>query len=152
VKLYGRALLLFLTAASMQVRTEQSSQGTLLLRIEPECSITRPASTIARVEGDGTIGGVTTFGYKLRTSKAGGASIQLRMDRPGGQLSYVVRLPGVPASAGNQRIPESSAMTVARFGPDAHSSREGDTGSVTWSLQDPARTGTPQVGVSIRCY
>ena len=151
VKSCGRALLLFWAAASLPVRTQQSGQGTLLLRIDPECSITWSASTLSGRRDSGAFGGVTTFRYKLRTSKGGTAAIQLKLDRPGARFDYVVRLPGARESSGGQIIPESSSITVARFGPNSHSSKEGDTGTITWTLQDTADVGPPPIVLTIRC-
>lgn len=143
-------LLLLVTLTPMPVRTQQSSQGTLLLRIDPECSITNPATVYSGGGEDGALSATTTFRYKLRTSKTGGGSIQLKLDRPGALFHYTLRLP-TGEFAGSQPIPESSGVTVARFGAGAHSSREGDTGTVRWTLKGAHDTSHPRVEVTIGC-
>jgi hypothetical protein len=95
--------------------------------------------------------GATTFSYKLRTSGGGGASLQLKLAQPGAQFSYVVRLPGAAESSGSQTIPESSTITVAQFGSNAHSAKQGDTGTMNWSLKGAANSGMPEIAFTIRC-
>jgi len=151
VKRWLRILLLFLSLTAMPVRTQQSGQSTLQLRVPPECSITGSTSTLSGPADGGALMGATTFSYKLRTSSEGGASIQLKLAQPGAQFSYVVRLPGAAESSGSQTIPKSSTITVAQFGPNAHSAKQGDTGTMNWSLKGATNAGTPQIALTIQC-
>jgi len=121
-----------------------------MLRVEPECSIVDPVTTLERAEG-GVLHGVTRFRYKMRTSNNGGATIQLQLDRPGTKLSYVVNLPDGAQSSGSQAMQVGVPIVVARFGGNAHSSKDGDAGSVTWTLEGVAAGETPSVVVTTHC-
>lgn len=141
VKAWSSRLSLLVALTSVPVRPQQSGHSTFRLRIEPNCSIPNSTTELSDHQDDGVLRGVSTFRYKLRTSGSGGASIQLKLAQPGAQFSYVVRLRGVAAYSGSQVIPESGSVTVAQFGPNSHSSKKGDTGTITWSLQ--GATGAP---------
>jgi len=144
------ALLVVLALTSVPVRTQSASQTTLLLRIGPECSIVN-STNISIGQDDAVLQGVTQFRYKLRTSGLGGAAIQLRLNRPGAKFTYSVHLPAGAPSSGSQTIPESGILTVANFGPDAHSSKDGDLGTLSWSLPNEPGEGVPPLVFSITC-
>ena len=145
-------LLLVLAVTSVPVRTQSASQGTLLLRVQPECVLLNSNTTLAGQQEAGTLSGVSTFQYKLRTSGAGGAAIQMKLDQPGAVVNYVVSLPGSAATSGSAAIPASGILTVANFGPNSHSSRAGDTGMLTWSLPASGSAAAPPMVFSISCH
>ena len=144
------ALAIALAVITLPGRT-QPAQSSLLLRIGPECVIVNAATTLTDHPDDGMLSGVTTFIYKLRSSGAGGAAIQLALDRPGVPFNYVVRLAANAAASGSQVIPASGLITVAQFGGDSHSSKAGDTGSISWSVPADSSVPAPRVSVSISC-
>lgn len=144
------ALLFVVAVTSVPAGPQSVNRGTLSLRVEPECSISNFTST-SPDHDDGTLRGVTTFRYKLRTSGAGAAAIQLKLDQVRGLFKYTVNLPGSAAFSGNNVIPESGTLTVASFGPDAHTSKEGYTGTLSWELPYDV-TASPSMALSISCH
>jgi hypothetical protein len=147
----GLGGLVLLAISSVPGRPQQSSHSTLMLRVEPECSI---ASSVATPSGGqaGALEGVTAFRYKLRTSGAGGAAILLQLGAPGAKFNYLVQLPAAGTQfSGSSTIADASPITIATFGPNAHSSRAGDPGSITWSLEAAAGTQAPPMTLKMRC-
>lgn len=132
----------------------QSSRGTTLaLTIAPECSI-----GIIALSPAGPNSQTVTFSYRLRTSGAGGqGQITMRFTAPGlangGNVDYQTALsgPGTPSSGTNLAASAlTSGIVIARFGPEAHSSRTGATGTVQFTVNPPA--GLPlQPSFSISC-
>src|SRR6516162_10524037 len=88
VRYWLLALAIALAVITLPGRT-QPAQSNLMLRIGPECVIVNAATTLTDHPDDGMLSGVTTFTYKLRSSRAGGAAIQLALDRPGVPFNYV---------------------------------------------------------------
>lgn len=122
----------------------QSSHGTTLaLTVAPECSI-----GIVSLSPGGTNSQTVTFNYKLRTSGAGGqGQITLRFtaaspttDPNGSTVDFQTSLDG-PGTASSGNAPAASALNsgivIARFGPEAHSSRSGATGTVQFTFNTP---------------
>jgi hypothetical protein len=115
----------------------QSSHGTTLtLTVAPECSIGIVSLSLGSSNSQ-----TVTFNYKLRTAGAGGqGQITLRFTTAGAtiypdgsEVDYETSLagPGTPSSG---TIPTANALisgiVIARFGPEAHSSHNGATGTV----------------------
>jgi hypothetical protein len=87
----------------------------------------------------------TSFTYRIRTSKFGGGgriTAQVGLDAAAAPLpemafTAAVSGPGV-APAGRQRLGGVAELTVATFGPNAHSARAGNRGSFDLILPKPA--------------
>jgi len=123
----------------------QSQRGTtLLLNVAPECSI----EIVSRSPGSSNSQTVT-FNYKLRTAGAvGEGQITLRFttasptiypDASNVDYQTVLAGPGT-ASSGTTLAANAlnSGIVIARFGPEAHSSRVGATGTVQFTVNPPA--------------
>jgi hypothetical protein len=130
----------------------QSSRGTsLALTVAPECSI-GVVSVATGAPNSQTI----KFNYKLRTSDTGGqGQIMLRLTTSGianvpssSTLDYQASLagPGTPSS-GSAATQEAlnSGIVIARFGPQAHSTRSGAVGTVQLTVTEPLR---PSLSIS----
>jgi hypothetical protein len=123
---------------------------TLSLTVGPEAAISvtevsTPLSLSGGLFSDYT--GTTNFTYKIRTSKDGGTgSITASVAEFGaggpslaaGDLKYTCSV----SAPGNGCTTEMTAATagtnVAGFGADARSTKDGNSGSVTWTLvNDP---------------
>ena|SRR6266566_2600963 len=123
----------------------QSLRGTTLaLTVAPECSI-----EIVSLPPAGSNGQTVTFNYKLRTSGAGGqGQITLRFIAASpanypedSNVDYQTTLAG-PGTASSGTTPAANALSagivIARFGPEAHSSRAGATGTAQFTVNPPA--------------
>jgi len=150
-------MLLFVSAAPCQ--TFGSSGNTNLnVTVEAEASLYVSTANTA-LTSTGTLfsdyTGTTNFMYKIRTSKTSGAgNIQLKVTTDfspsggpsvanpptaGDALTYscTVSSPGTPCS-GTQTASTTSNTPVGSFGANARSAREGNSGSVAWTLtNDP---------------
>jgi len=122
----------------------QSSRGTALaLTVAPECSI-----GIVSQSATGPNSQIVTFNYKLRSAGAGGqGQITLRFTAAipanyadGSTVDYQTFLAG-PGTASSGAIPAADALNsgivIAQFGPEAHSSRSGATGTVQFTVNGP---------------
>jgi hypothetical protein len=141
-----------------------SGTTSLAVTVGPEASIavataSTPLTTSGGLFADFT--GTTNFLYKIRTAQSGGEGhivLQITSDfngtggpsvasppSPGDALTYTctTAASGTPCSSA-QTAKTAGTTPVALFGADAHSARDGDAGSVAWSLtNDPAyRTGS----------
>jgi hypothetical protein len=138
----------------------QSSRGTTLaLSVLPECSI-----GIVSLSPGAPNSKTVTFNYKLRTAGAGGqGQITLRFTAVsptnypyGSNVDFQTVLAG-PGTASSGTTPAANALNsgivIARFGPEAHSSRAGATGTVQFTVNPPP--GLPfellRPSVSIGC-
>jgi hypothetical protein len=123
---------------------------TLALRVAPECSIAI-VSVAPGVPNSQTV----TFNYKLRTADTGRGQITLRfMAAPGGNftsgdtLDYQTSLagPGTPSSGSvTAQDALNSGIVIARFEPQAHSTRAGAVGTVQFNTSEPIR---PSLSIS----
>jgi len=136
----------------------QTATGTTALAVTVGAEASLQLSTTAFVNGGGTFGdftGTTSLTYKIRTKSTGSITVQVADFTPSGgptiagspsALSYSCSVPS-PATAGagcSGQAVAATAFTVASFGPNTHSVKAGDTGSVAWTLaNDPTyATGT----------
>jgi hypothetical protein len=136
----------------------QSSRGTTLaLTVKPECSI----GTVSQSQAD-TNSEIVTFNYKIRTAGAGGQGrITLRLTAAspanypaGSKFEYQIALDGAGTPTSGVATPEdilNSGIVIAQFGPQAHSTRAGDTGTVQLKLNPPSPFGLLQPSISITC-
>jgi hypothetical protein len=110
------------------------AQTNLSLNVGPQCSIAILSATTTR-EGSGAVHGTTTFRYRIRASRAGGGGAITVVPDSGGNLSYDARLAGAGTGrTGTRDVTPAAAIPVAAFGPGARSSKQGDTGVLTWTL------------------
>ncbi len=162
---------LFLFLPGFAAASGDQASARLQLRIGPECSVAVVNSTVSDM-GQGIFTGATAFVYKIRTSAAGGSGAmefqlldETELEGTGGaarsmpaapSLDYAVRLSGPAAAAPSQAgVSPLSAVTVATFGPNARSFREGAAGVLTWTLTNAPACGAepckPRPRLSIRC-
>ncbi len=160
----GAILLAGLGASSAFGQTFATTGTTTLnVTVAPEAALAiNTASTALTTPGVGLFAdytGTTSFTYKIRTAQTSGAghiALQITSDFSGSGGPSV----GAPPTTGDAlKIACTSAKgtvcasatpalvsnptTVVSFGPDVHSAKDGDAGSVTWTLtNDPAyKTG-----------
>jgi len=144
--LAGAALLVV-----MPVQGQSLGGTSFALTVAPECSI-----GVVSVATGAANSQTVTFNYKLRTSDSGGqGQIMLRLTPSGivnvpssGTLDYQATLagPGTPSS-GSAATQEAltSGIVIARFGPQAHSTRSGAVGTVQLTVSEPLR---PSLSIS----
>lgn len=130
----------------------QTATGTtaLAVTVGPEASLQLSTTALVNAAGPfGDFAGTTSLTYKIRTATTGSITVQVADFLPTGgpsiasspsALSYTCNVP-TPAAAGtgcNGQAVTATVFTVAEFGPNAHSVKAGDTGSVGWKLtNDP---------------
>jgi hypothetical protein len=154
VRTYLSVLVLFAPSlfCGLPIQAQSSRGTTFVLTVAPECSI-----GIVSVAPGPPTSQVVTFNYKLRTADSGGqGQILLRFTSiagnppSGGTLDYQTSLagPGTPSS-GTIPTPDAlnSGIVIARFGPQAHSTRAGAIGTVQFTVSDPLR---PALSISCR--
>lgn len=140
-----------------------SATTNLSVTIGPEAAIAITTADTALATSGGLFApftGTTNFLYKIRTAQTDGQghiSLKITSDFDGSGGPSVAKPPtagdaltytcttgsGTPCDSG-QTASTSATTPVASFGSDVHSARDGDAGSVAWSLtNDPAyKTGT----------
>jgi hypothetical protein len=133
---------------------QQSENTNLGVWVGPECAVAVSSST--SVAQPDAYSGRITFSYKIRTSRAGGSgAIGLAFagrDLSGATLAYTTALQGrgTPQSVGE--APVAGAPTaIATFGSNSHSGKDGDTGTVFWSLKN-YRGAPPAVQLTTTCH
>jgi hypothetical protein len=133
----------------------QPSRGTTLaLTVGPECAI----GIVSQSQGDANSKTVT-FNYKIRTAGAGGQGrITLRLTNypAGSKVEYRTMLGGPGTPAAGVTTSESalnSGIVIAEFGPQTHSSRAGDSGTVQLTVDAPSTLLPEQLqpSLSISC-
>ena len=154
-----------LTATSALAQTFAANGSTTLsVTVAAEASIAINSSTTS-LATTGTLfadyTGSTNFTYKVRTGQSSGSGsivLQITSDfngtggpkvatppSPGDALTYTcsVASSGTGCSSA-QTASTTSSTAVATFGADAHSTKAGDSGSVSWTLtNDPLyKTGS----------
>lgn len=131
------SLVLVAVIALSALAATASAQGStvVVLTIPPEASIRIDSSGIQHATAAEVVN-TTSFTYRIRTSKLGGAgriTAQVDLDPAvAGSVEMVytaaVSGPGF-APSGRQRLGELAELTVASFGPNAHSAKTGNAGS-----------------------
>jgi hypothetical protein len=156
------ALLLVASLAQAQTGTTAPTNNVNLtvaaeagLTIAGDANLTSVGTNFSNYTGN------TNFTYYVRTAAGGGlGSINLKVTSDfngtggpsvttpptgGDALTYLntISAPG-SAVAGSQTASTASTTPVATFGPDAHSTKAGNSGSVAWTLSnDPLyKTGS----------
>lgn len=141
-----------LVALSMAASAVAQSTGTTTLSVTvgAAAQITVSTSTTS-LTSSGTVfqpyTGTTTFSYKVRTSKTGGAgaiTVQITSEfsptagpDADDDLNFTCGGSGAGTKcSGSQDASTSTAKNAITFGADAHSTNSGDTGTLSWSLQN----------------
>ena len=141
-----------LVALSMAVSARAQSSGTTTLSVTVAAAAQITVSTSnTSLTSSGTVfqpyTGTTTFSYKIRTSKSGGSgSVTVRITSEfspttgpdaDDDLSFTCGGTGAGTKcSGSQDASTSTAKNAISFGADAHSANSGDTGTLSWSLQN----------------
>ena len=141
-----------LVALSMAVSAVAQSTGTttLSVTVAAAAQITVTTSNTS-LTSSGTVfqpyTGTTTFSYKVRTSSSGGSgsiTVQITSEfspatgpETDDDLSFTCGGSGAGTKcSGSQDASTSTAKNAITFGADAHSANSGDTGTLSWSLQN----------------
>ena len=141
-----KATCLLIVIFSLPMQAQRAATTVLALTVGSQCGVSVLSSSHSEVSSgpSSEYTGTITFVYYLRTSTgAGSGNIELELvddsARSGDSsvaLSYTTDLSGVGiANSGRQAISSSSAnITVASFGADQHSPRQGNTGTINWTF------------------
>jgi hypothetical protein len=147
VKTTGLLIFIF----SLPMHAQRAANTLLAVNVGSQCGVSVLSSNQSDISNGSSsqYSGTITFLYYLRTSAgAGSGNIELEVADDSGRagnsygsaLSYTTELSGAGTSnSGRQTISSSSAsFTVASFGADQHSPRQGSTGTINWTLvRDP---------------
>ena len=132
---------------SLPMPAQRAASTVLALNVGSQCGISVLSSNQSEVSSgpSSEYTGTITFVYYLRTSAgAGSGNIELELvddsrravNSIGVALSYTTGLSGAgTANSGRQTVSSSSAsFTVASFGADQQSPRQGSAGTINWTL------------------
>ena len=143
---------IFLTAMALACAAfaaQQSRTTVLLVNVGPACAVSIASSTVRPDPVNGAFDGEIRFRYQMRTSRGGAGDIHLKALDSGRTLTYTVSLSGAGTpAAGLQTLTGMQPLSVATFGPDAHSSRAGDEGVISWHATGSA---PPAWSLGIAC-
>ena len=147
-----RLALTLLVVLSMAASLAAQSTGTTTLSVTVAAAAQITVSTTnTSLTSSGTVfnpyTGTTTFSYKVRTSSSGGSGsitvqITSEFSPTGGpetddNLSFTCGGSGAGTRcSGSQDASTSTAKNAISFGANAHTADSGDTGTLTWSLQN----------------
>jgi hypothetical protein len=147
---------------SLPMNAQRAANTVLALNVGSQCAVSVLSSNQSEVSGQSSeYTGTITFVYYLRTSAtAGSGNIELEVvddsgrvvKSPGAALSYTTDLSGAgTANSARQTISSSSAsFTVASFGADQHSPRQGSTGTINWTFNREAASSTNNLPPTLR--
>jgi len=142
-----RTILLTIATAALAILPAFGDDSTLGVTVGPEATFTTVSATTTLSKANttfGNYGGTTSFTYKIRTTTDGGTgsiTVLVTSFGSGGpavsDLSFTCTAPssGTPCSS-STGASTSTAQSVVGFGPDAHSSNSGDSGTAVWTLAD----------------
>ena len=147
-----RLTITLLVALSMAASAVAQSTGTTTLSVTVGAAAQITVSTSnTSLTSSGTVfqpyTGTTTFSYKIRTSTSGGAgsvTVQITSEfspttgpDADDDLSFTCGGTGAGTKcSGSQDASTSTAKNAITFGADAHSANSGDTGTLSWRLQN----------------
>jgi len=164
VKATGLLIVIF----SLPMHAQRAATTVLALRVGSQCGVSVLSSSHSEVSSGAPseYTGTITFVYYVRTSTgAGSGNIELELVDDSGRsgnssglaLSYTTDLSGVgSANSGRQTVSSSSAsITVASFGADEHSPRQGSTGTINWTFNRDAMSSNsslpPTLHLNMAC-
>jgi hypothetical protein len=140
------------------VVSAQTNRTTLSLAISAGCALRDVSTTYtsSTEASNPVITGTTRFTYLLRTSKQGGAAeILLQFPQspsaPGAALTYHTTLTGAGIPLSGNHLSPSSAVPIAQFSTNLHSTRIGDSGTIEWEWRAPSATPSAPPTLSITC-
>jgi hypothetical protein len=164
-----KATALLFIVFSLPMHAQRAATTVLALTVGSQCGVSVLSSSHSEVSGGpaGEYTGTITFVYYVRTSTAAGSgNIELELvddssqsgNSSGMAVSYTTDLSGVgSANSGRQTVSSSSTnITVASFGADQHSPRQGNTGTINWTFNRDAMSSntslppTPHLNMSCR--
>jgi hypothetical protein len=160
------ALLAFIF--SLPMHAQRAANTVLALNVGSQCGVSVLSSNQSAVSSGSSseYTGTITFVYYLRTSAgAGSGNIELELVDGSGRavnssaaISYMTDLSGAgTANSGRQTVSSSSAsFTVASFGADQHSPRQGSAGTINWTFNRDAMSSSnsslpPTVHLNMAC-
>ena len=113
----------------------------LTLRVPEEASLQVRADQIS-VAASGEITGRLDYTYQIRTAtNTGTANVSLGIANTR-QLVYSCKAQAPAKACAGTRVADGKGLSpVARFGANAHSSREGNSGAIEWRLPPAAGAG-----------
>jgi hypothetical protein len=159
---------LLIVIFSLPMQAQRAATSVLALTVGSQCGVSVLSSSHSEVSSgpSSEYTGTITFVYYVRTSTgAGSGNIELELLDDSGRsgnssglaLSYTTDLSGVgSANSGRQALSSSSAnITVASFGPDQHSPRQGSTGTINWTFNRDAMSSNsslpPTLHLNMAC-
>jgi hypothetical protein len=167
---FAKTLALLIPLFSFPLYAQGTGSTMLSLSVGAQCGVFVLSSSQSETSSGKQANeytGTVTFQYFVRTATGtGSGNLQLelvllddssRVDSSGAALSYAMNLSGVgTASSGRQTISSPSAnITVASFGADQHTSKQGSTGTLTWTFDrdsiSPTRSLAPTVTLNMAC-
>jgi hypothetical protein len=163
-----KASALLIIIFSLPMQAQRAATSVLAISVGSQCGVSVLSSTNSEVRTgpSGEYTGTITFVYYLRTSTgAGSGTIELELvddsarsgDSSGVALTYTTDLSGVgSANSGHQTLSSASAnITVASFGADQHSPRQGSTGTINWTFNRDAMSSNsslpPTLHLNMAC-
>ena len=138
-------------------RGERTASSGLNVRVEPACQVSVQSSTVESPQ-TGIASGAIQFRYWVRTGRsAGGGQIRLILQGPQqpaqGSLDHRVTLSAVGIPTTRKGDVADNGNSVVEFRPDAHTSRDGGTGTVVWKvIGPPPGLSYAPASLSISCY
>jgi hypothetical protein len=158
-----KAAALLIVIFSLPMHAQRAATSVLALTVGSQCGVSVLSSSHSEVTGaqSDQYTGTITFQYYLRTSGgAGGGDIELELvddsgrvvNLSGATISYTTDLSGAgSANSGRQALSSSSAnITVASFGADQHSPRQGSTGTINWTFTRDAMSANSYLPPTLR--
>ena len=158
-----KAAALSIVIFSIPMHAQRAATSVLALTVGSQCGVSVLSSNHSEASGaqSDQYTGTITFQYYLRTSGgAGGGDIELELvddsgravNSSGATLSYTTDLSGVgSANSGRQSVSSASAnITVASFGADQHSPRQGSTGTINWTFTHDAVSSNSYLAPTLR--
>ena len=163
-----QATVLLIVIFSLPMQAQRAATSVLALTVGSQCGVSVLSSSHSEVSSgpSSEYTGTITFVYYVRTSTgAGSGNIELELlddsgrsaNSSGAALSYTTDLSGVgSANSGRQTVSSSSAsITVASFGADQHSPRQGSTGTINWTFNRDAMSSNsslpPTLHLNMAC-
>ena len=164
-----KAAVLSVFIFSLPMQAQRAANTVLALSVGSQCGVSVLSSSQSAVSSgpSSEYTGTITFVYYLRTSAgAGSGNIELELvddsgravNSSGAAISYLTDLSGAgTANSGRQTVSSSSAsFTVASFGADQHSPRQGSTGTINWTFNRDAMSSSnsslpPTVRLNMAC-
>ena len=122
---WNQRFLMAFVMGMLPVGAQPGGRTALAVVVRPECGV-NIVSQVAGPENAQTV----TFNYKLRTSAGGGKGQILLRVSGAGAMEYRTTLTGPGVALSGAADGGNAGLVIAQFGPGAHTSRAGATGTV----------------------